>query len=698
MENSDWTTIFPAGERLPAEAFREDLLYLHANFRVDPVAASRKLDALEAAASAAGDGIALAWASYFRGWLALDRQDTRTAGDLFDAAAEAFSSFKIPSALNRCENGIASVFMTRGAFSLALEHYLKAVDIAEASGGGAIVGDILLNVVMCQVELGQADQALRTVDRIMAEFPARPRNYATREFVAGLAYGAALRYAEAEACLRRSVAANAAYPTENLESKAALVKVLEDQGRVADASALADEGFREASEAGVVLSSWNFRLARARLRLAASTEAEGSALRASAADAELVRAEAELAANKPVEAEAVRLLSSIRQRQGDCVAALDLFVAYHALVEETRKEAASKQIVEIHEAHVRYEARLYEAMYRRLSAISDFGKRIAAFLDPDRMLDAVAAAVGELVSAERLLLVLSERGGRVAAWTTAGAGKSFVPSPAAVQEARALIDRNGRGLEAWTAADLSDAAFLPGAELPVPRNGSLVFCPLQYAGEWAGVLAAWSPASGAYATADADALSALGAYVAIAWENASLYRQVRDLARLDSLTGILNRRAFFDQAGEELARMRRYGEKVALVMFDLDDFKSINDRGGHAAGDRALYETGKLLRSVSRETDLCGRYGGEEFVALLPETGGKGGECFALRVREGLKAVEIDLGAAGRRRLAASFGVAEIRADESLEAALGRADALMYAAKAAGKDRVVAEEEAGAPT
>jgi diguanylate cyclase (GGDEF)-like protein len=157
---------------------------------------------------------------------------------------------------------------------------------------------------------------------------------------------------------------------------------------------------------------------------------------------------------------------------------------------------------------------------------------------------------------------------------------------------------------------------------------------------------------------------------------------------LDSLTEILNRRAFERLAGRRIADKKSH--PLALVAFDIDNFKSINDRYGHAAGDAVLRQFGAILRAAVREKDVVGRIGGEEFVLLLPATDGKFAYRIAERFRialESLRFDEID----ATLRVTTSAGIAAYRPGEGVAALLARADHLLYAAKRAGRNRVVTE-------
>lgn len=164
--------------------------------------------------------------------------------------------------------------------------------------------------------------------------------------------------------------------------------------------------------------------------------------------------------------------------------------------------------------------------------------------------------------------------------------------------------------------------------------------------------------------------------------------QIADLARLaihDELTGLFNRRHFQERLHMEIQRAQRYGQNLSLGMFDVDWFKQINDTRGHAEGDRVLVGLGRLLRTVIRATDEAFRYGGDEIAILIPETSGPHALIMAEKVLRTVAAADFLDG----HRVTLSGGIAEYRPAEEPAAFLERADAALYAAKRAGRNRVV---------
>ena len=160
-------------------------------------------------------------------------------------------------------------------------------------------------------------------------------------------------------------------------------------------------------------------------------------------------------------------------------------------------------------------------------------------------------------------------------------------------------------------------------------------------------------------------------------------------AYMDSLTGVFNRRAFDEFGRELIERFLTLGKPISVLMIDVDDFKRVNDSHGHQVGDQVLAELGRLIRETLRETDIVFRYGGEEFLALLPGTSLEGALRAGDKVR---RRVEAHSFPPGDQRITVSIGVAQgTEGDERAEDVVSRADRALYIAKKTGKNRVSSE-------
>jgi len=163
--------------------------------------------------------------------------------------------------------------------------------------------------------------------------------------------------------------------------------------------------------------------------------------------------------------------------------------------------------------------------------------------------------------------------------------------------------------------------------------------------------------------------------------------RLRRRSLTDPLTGLANRRHFVQALATEVARSRRYGAPLTVLLIDIDYFKRVNDRFGHAAGDGALATVANGLRSSCRQTDLPARYGGDEFALLLPETTAERGLLFAERLAAVLRTAPPNV--EGAPALTLSIGVAEGARGENADQLLKRADEALYQAKDAGRNRTV---------
>jgi diguanylate cyclase (GGDEF)-like protein len=176
--------------------------------------------------------------------------------------------------------------------------------------------------------------------------------------------------------------------------------------------------------------------------------------------------------------------------------------------------------------------------------------------------------------------------------------------------------------------------------------------------------------------------------LAVALANAESVRRLEQLATTDGLTGCLNKRAFLDELEKRLKVAERFGKKLSLIVTDIDHFKSVNDTYGHAVGDHVIRGLGEILRNLKRETDVVGRFGGEEFCILCEETDAHGAVQLAERVREQLRerVFESDI---GKLHVTCSLGVAQFPEDAKHDKQLFEvADRALYTAKQTGRNKV----------
>ena len=169
---------------------------------------------------------------------------------------------------------------------------------------------------------------------------------------------------------------------------------------------------------------------------------------------------------------------------------------------------------------------------------------------------------------------------------------------------------------------------------------------------------------------------------------AALIAEARRLAATDSLTGLMNRRAFMEAMDRERSRAVRHTLPLSLLMLDVDHFKRVNDTHGHDAGDAVLRGIAVVLKKIARKSDFVSRWGGEEFVVALAQTAEAGGRIAAERVRRAIAEATFTLPSGESLRATASVGLASATSQINLDELIGRADRALYAAKARGRNRV----------
>lgn len=215
--------------------------------------------------------------------------------------------------------------------------------------------------------------------------------------------------------------------------------------------------------------------------------------------------------------------------------------------------------------------------------------------------------------------------------------------------------------------------------LPIGKKGS----------KFEGLVAIYADTHDYFDTIGLDLFTAFAHVVGASMEQATLLTDLSYLASHDQLTDILNRRGLQERLRAEISLARRYDRNFSIILFDLDRFKLINDGMGHHAGDRALYHVAQLLLRGMRDEDVLGRWGGEEFLCILPETDQDGAGLFAERLRETLINEPLQLGQS-QVHITASFGYAAYPGDgENVDTLLAAADAALYQAKYTGRNRSV---------
>jgi diguanylate cyclase (GGDEF)-like protein/PAS domain S-box-containing protein len=225
---------------------------------------------------------------------------------------------------------------------------------------------------------------------------------------------------------------------------------------------------------------------------------------------------------------------------------------------------------------------------------------------------------------------------------------------------------------------------------------ALVGAPIRWGEELLGIIDTMAYLPHQYTQTDLDVLGMFAAQAAIAIRNARLYNKIEQISVTDDLTGLLNRRGFFQLGEREFERAVRFGRPLAALMLDIDGFKRINDTYGHSVGDHVLRALADCVRQSTRGIDVAGRYGGEEFTLLLPETDLPVATQIAERLRQSIADLPISIHRGEGDsppvciQINVSIGVAFMLPDiPNLPVLIGRADQALYRAKDLGRNRVI---------
>ncbi len=263
---------------------------------------------------------------------------------------------------------------------------------------------------------------------------------------------------------------------------------------------------------------------------------------------------------------------------------------------------------------------------------------------------------------------------------------SYINYPESVKDIQIKIGSTGitghvaATREMYYSPDVSkDPYYIPG----VKEAKSEVCFPLMIGERLIGVLDVESPEIDGFTPDDIRILSTLSAQIAIALENARLYEEAKRLSLTDPLTGLPNRRSFEIMIENELRRAERYRRPFALLMMDFDNFKSYNDKFGHSAGDDILKKFSNLMKETIRDVDFLGRYGGDEFIAVLPETDANFALVVAERIRKKIESENLD------PPVTLSIGISVFPKDaREKQKLIDLADHACYEAKEMGGNRV----------
>ena len=344
------------------------------------------------------------------------------------------------------------------------------------------------------------------------------------------------------------------------------------------------------------------------------------------------------------------------------------------------------------------ENRTLQEKVAELHTFLNLSKTLSATLNMEELFRLALHLIGRSLHVDAYsLMLLDEAGERLVVKAAFGLPEDGGPDLALRlgEGISGLVAQTGQAMLVPDAS--AESRFLEQECFP-QQHGSFICVPLRIKGrEVIGVLNAQKPEPHGFSLGDMDLFQAVANQVAAALENAQLYQRTKELSARDDLTGLFNRRHFFDNLEKEIQRARRYRRVFSLLMLDLDDFKGYNDTYGHLRGDDALKEVARLLLANSRRADVVGRFGGEEFVVLLPEINKQGAAVVAEKMRAAVEQYTFfgrETQPGGRLTVTLGLVTYPVDSEEGLEL-VDLADRALYAGKQQGGNRVSASPAPG---
>ena len=634
-----------------------------------------------------------AWGTFLHAWIYLKQGENELAIRAFDEALGIFNEFDDFVGTARTTNGIGVCYMYQSNFTMAIEQFLKAIEISEQIEWEEGVSTASSNLGIVYYQLKNYEEADRYLLRsleyqgILANNKVVARSYRASIMVEQNRMQEALKlFME---CLEDCKTYGFVFTEIDIQNRFALLLEKRDNRK---AESLLNASLAQAKNANNprLLAESTLNLAELHFKNRNYEEAE-----------KYTKEILELTATNrlPIlQTKAKELKAKILAEQGDWQLAYKMLMDSYDEDKALFNEKLVGQSFAAHENRLSTEKNHYELEIRRLRLISETGTMIASAMDYKTIGSVVYSKLKDLMPINAFALGLADlkRGELTFEY--------FVENNVEGEPFTSHID-NKDSLAAYCIRNNQDilirdifkdySNYVEKTQYIALDNNdpvhSLMFCPIIIGNTVRGVLTAQAKQIGVYKKHHLETLHALAAYAGVAIQNAKLFHDVQTLATTDPLTGVANRRKFMDSFFMEIERSSRYGNSLSFIMFDIDLFKRVNDTYGHTIGDIVLQKSVKLAKENLRTTDIIGRYGGEEFTILLPNTHLEGAKIVAERMRNAFEQAEIEALPGKAVTFTASFGLAEFKDGDTMDGLLARADNALYYAKETGRNKVSCE-------
>ena len=638
-----------------------------------------------------------AWGSALAGGFYLDRGNAMAAYDNFLKAYEIFISEDMTEGQAYCCNGIMMVYNHYGQFENALEWGLRGIDMAEEHDLGELIFSISVNMASIFIDYEMYDQAESLIERFfMSKLYYNPETVILRNN-----HKARIRLAmsfedDALELIERTEAIAVRNKVEGLRHLILLTKadILSSLGENTDAEACYRESYEYAlkhknHEKDEILKKWGLHY----LRLGRLEESEQK----------LMQAES-LARNSEKRFMLSKILTHLTELyslKGDFRKAYGFSKMSNQIMSDILNSQTSEAIYRASEKNTQAAEKSYKELYESINVLAETGKKITSELDMEKINWILYEEISKLMKVDSVAIctfdedsgcldyeMFIERGEKIPGIKVKIGDKISFAEHCITRNCDILIKNSHREYMKYipenNISTESQFEILPK---------SLIFCPMIFAGKTTGVVTVQNYEENAFSYTDLSRIRLLAGYISIAVENSRLYREARHSSTHDQLTGVYNRREIHSIGHAISQGLRKTDDPVSVLMLDVDNFKSINDSYGHHTGDAVLKKIGELIKKVFEGSGYAGRYGGEEFMIIIPGKTHEEVVHLAEKARGIIQETAIEI-KSFIVSATVSIGVdIEDARSFNLSKSIVRADNALYMAKQGGRNRVVVTQQ-----
>jgi diguanylate cyclase (GGDEF)-like protein len=666
---------------------------LDVNFRKDISESKKIIDRILEIAEKNHYQLAKAWAHFYLGWYYHDTCSYNNAIKNHKIAKAIFSNLNNLKGTIFTYNALMADYIKIGKYDIAIEIGLKGIKMGQENSNNELILSLLLNIIICYIELGLYNEARESINY-----------FELLSFTMTVEEHILLSFSKAELELNDGNIDKAMdYIDEaynyviNSEGKILLDNVLYIRGRI-----YMEKGQFDSAEK-------DFRLALDLAQKRYSMDIVSHILKEwgkllifkdQINDAKKKILEA-LNISKKINYKIIigdiyKILSEVYKKEGDYKSAIEALELYHKYDKELFNKQSNLWLIKLQDNQIKREAETYKSLYKEIALISSIGKKITSDLNMTKVLKSLYDEVKKIINLDVLgILLYKEEYGTVDCSYFMEDGKKINVGEISINDENSYITYCIRNKESIIINDdekeyvkyIPNRIFKQKSNCTLPK--SLIYCPLIVGDKVNGVLSIQCYKRNMYSLDDLNKVKILASYLAIAIENSRLFKEVEFFATHDYLTGCLNRKVILEKGEKAFYRLNRYGEKFSIIMGDVDNFKTINDNFGHLVGDKVLSTVANTIKRNIRTSDYVGRYGGEEFLIILPHTDVVGAASLAERIRSEIASIDIDINCNEILNISISLGLFQFEERmESFELGIAAADKALYKSKRLGKNKV----------